>query len=361
MKMKPFFTCLSLLLICTSLGGCSFKDIDKRFFVVAMGVDWTGKEDKPYLVTLRLAIPASKVGEGLAESQIEYQEAKSIAEAVRNLKAHVDKELDFGHCRMFLFGASLTKESLEEPLNWLTRRRDIQLISYTAVAEPTASKLLESNPTTERLSGNSFFLTFGKEGTVSPYTVTELLFDTFRRFKEKGLDPYFPIISFDGDSYVVEHLALMNKTNQRIVLNPPETQLYNMSANEFSKSGITITYNGEPLAFYVARVSRHISISNADIPVIKLKLNLTGIVEQGTLGLDIHKVQPQLEQHVNQTVEALLYKIRDAKVDPYGFGLHYLGQYFGKEKDWEHWQSVYPEVKFVVETHVKIESTGLVH
>ncbi|MGO4495354.1 Ger(x)C family spore germination protein [Paenibacillus sp. 2RAB27] len=361
MKIKLFLTCLSLLLICTSLSGCGFKDIDKRFFVVAMGVDWTGKEDKPYLVTLRLAIPASKVGEGLAESQIEYQEAKSIAEAVRNLKAHVDKELDFGHCRMFLFGESLAKVSLEEPLNWLTRRRDIQLISYTAVAEPTARKLLEAIPTTERLAGNSFFLTFGKEGTVSPYTVTALLFDTFRRFKETGLDPYFPIISFDGNSYVVEHLALLNKKTQRTVLNPQETQLYNLSANKFSKAGIMITYSGEPLSFYVARVTKHITISKETTPVVKLTLSLTGMIEQGAIGLDIHKVQPQLEQQVNQSVEALLYKIRDANVDPYGFGLHYLGQHFGKEKDWEHWQSVYPEVKFEVETHVKIESTGLVH
>ncbi|OAS19914.1 Ger(x)C family spore germination protein [Paenibacillus oryzisoli] len=359
--MKTFLTGISLLLICTCLGGCSFKDIDKRFFVVAMGIDWTGKEDKPYLVTLRLAIPASKVGEGLAESQIEHQEAKSIAEAVRNLKAHVDKELDFGHCRMFLFGATLTKESLEEPLNWLSRRRDIQLISYTAVAEPNARKLLESNPTTERLAGNSFFLTFGKEGTVSPYTVTAFLFDTFRRFKETGLDPYFPIISFDGDSYVVEHLALLNKKTQRTVLNPHETQLYNLSANEFSKAGITITYQAEPLSFYVARVKKHISISKETTPVVTLELDLTGMIEQGILNLDTHQVKTQLEQHVNHTVEALLYKIRDANVDPYGFGLHYLAQHFGKEKDWAYWQTVYPQVKFKVETHVKIVGTGLVH
>lgn len=359
--MKRLLTCLVVLLLCALLGGCSFKDIDKRFFVVAMGVEWSGKEDAPYSVTLRLAIPASKVGEGLAESQIEHQEAKSIAEAVRNLKAHVDKELDFGHCRMFLFGESLAKISLEEPLNWLTRRRDIQLISYMAVAAPSAHKLLEANPTTERLAGNSFFLTFGKEGTVSPYTVTEYLFDTFRRFKEKGMDPYFPIISYDGDSYVVEHLALFNKINQRLVLTPPETQLYNMSANEFSKSGIAITFDGKPLAFYVARVSRHVSITKADPPIVKLKLNLSGMVEQGILSLDIHQVKPQLEAHVNKTLEELLYKIRDAKVDPYGFGLHYLGQYFGKKADWEYWKSVYPEVRFEVETEVKIESTGLVH
>lgn len=359
--MKSVLVVMTMMICCVLLGGCGFKDIDKRFFVVAMGIDWTGKEDKPYLVTLRLAIPASKVGEGLAESQIEHQEAQSIAEAVRNLKAHVDKELDFGHCRVFLFGDSLVKESMEEPLNWLSRRRDIQLISYVAVAEPNAYKMLKANPTTERLAGNSFFLTFGKEGTISPYTVSEYLFDSFRRFKERGLDPYFPMISFDGDSYVVEHLVLLNKTKECLILNPGETQLYNLSANEFSKAGIATTYRGKPLSFYVSHVSRKISITKGEVPLIKLSLNLTGLVEQGALKLDIREVGQLLEEHVNKTVESLLYKIRDANVDPYGFGLHYLGQYFGKEKDWAYWQSVYPDVKFEVETHVNVESTGLVH
>ncbi|SFI35405.1 hypothetical protein SAMN02799624_00542 [Paenibacillus sp. UNC496MF] len=66
--------------------GCGFKDLDKRFILMAMGVNWTGKPDNPYLVTPRLAIPAAKIGEGLAESQVERVEAPSIAEAVRNLK-----------------------------------------------------------------------------------------------------------------------------------------------------------------------------------------------------------------------------------------------------------------------------------
>ncbi|OCT14766.1 hypothetical protein A8709_11380 [Paenibacillus pectinilyticus] len=361
MRVKIMLSCLTLLICSVILGGCGFKDIDKRFFVVAMGVDWTGKEDKPYLVTLRLAIPASKVGEGLAESQVEQLESKSIAEAVRNLKAHVDKELDFGHCRVFLFGDSLMKHSLDEPLNWLSRRRDIQLISYVAIAEPNANKLLKSNPTTERLAGNSFFLTFGKEGTVSPYTVTALLFDCFRRFKEKGLDPFLPLISFDGDSYVVEHLALFNKTGEQLILDPKQSQLFNMSANSFSKSGIQTIYRGEELAFYIEQVSRHVTIVKGAVPTVQMKFKLNGLVEQAVSDVNIQEVQQLLEQHVNQKVEELLYKIRDAHVDPYGFGLHYLAQYFGKEKDWDYWQSVYPEVKFKVETHVTVNSTGLVH
>lgn len=132
-----------------------------------------------------------------------------------------------------------------------------------AVAEPNAHTVLSANPSTERVAGNSFFLTFGKEGTVSPYTVTELLFDYFRR---KGLDPYFPISSFDGDSYVVENLALLDKTKERLVLTSKETQLYNLTANAFNKAGIPINYKGKRLAFYVSRVSRHVSITKDEVP-----------------------------------------------------------------------------------------------
>ncbi|RTE04431.1 Ger(x)C family spore germination protein [Paenibacillus whitsoniae] len=361
MSFRIWCTALLLTALGLLLGGCGFKDIDKRFFVVAMGIDLSDNKDKPYDVTLRLAVPASKVGEGLAESQIEHQEAQSIAEAVRNLKAHVDKEIDFGHCRVFLFGDKLVKTHLQESLNWLARRRDIQLISYVAVAEPTAGKLLHGNPTTERLAGNSFFLTFGKEGTVSPFTVTSFLFDCFRRFKEKGMDPVIPIVRYDGDSYVVEKLSLLDKFHEKLVLTPEETQLFNMSANEYKKSGIPIDYQGQRLALYVSNISSKINITHDTIPTVKFSMNISGMVEQGVLRLDPQEVERKLSQHVSESLEKLLAKIQDAGVDPYGFGLHYLAQYFGKESDWKHWQEVYPEVKFQVNTSVKITNTGLIY
>ncbi|QHW31129.1 Ger(x)C family spore germination protein [Paenibacillus rhizovicinus] len=363
MRVKVLFKKIVVLFICATLPGCGFKDIDKRFFVVAMGIDWTGKKDHPYLITLRLAIPTSKIGEGLAESQIEQTEAKSIAEAVRILKSHVDKEIDFGQCKMFVFGDSLVKQSLEEPLNWLNRRRDIQLISYMALAKPNANTLLKAKPASERLAGNSFFLTFGKEGTVSPYTVTEQLFDSFRRFSEKGLDPYFPVVFFDGDSYVVQRLSLLDKKNEKLVLNPRETKLYNLTANAFAKSGIPIDYKGKRLAFYVSRASTNVSITKGAVPTVHLKLKISGLVEQSPVTLtpqSLKEVQLLLQENVNRTGEQLLIKIRDANIDPYGFGLHYLAQYFGDDKDWSYWKKIYPDVKFVVTTRIKIESTGLI-
>ncbi|NBD23288.1 Ger(x)C family spore germination protein [Paenibacillus glycinis] len=361
--MKKVAFLLLALSCCAFLGSCGFKDIDKRFFVVAMGIDYTGKTETPYLVTLRLAIPATKIGEGLAESQVEQLEAPSIAEAVRNLKSHVDKELDFGQCRVFLFGQSLIKHSMEEPLSWLGRRRDIQLISYLATAEPSANKVLKANPTTERIAGNAFFLTFGKEGTISPYTVTEYLFDSFRRFKEKGLDPYLPTIRFDGNSYVVEHLALLNKTKQQLMLNRRETLLFNLSANAFAKSGIAVNYEGKRLVLYISKVSKQVRITKDNVPTVHLRLKIQGMVEQTAVTLmnrNIPQVEKLLENHFNANTERLLAKIRDAGVDPYGFGLHYLAQYFGDEQDWKHWREVYPQVKFDVTSRVVIDSTGLI-
>jgi spore germination protein KC len=363
MCLKKYFMFMIVTAGLMLINGCSFKDIDKRFFVVAMGMDWTGKADKPYLVTLRLAIPASKIGEGLAETQVEKFEAESVAEAVRNMKSHVDKELDFGHCRVFLFGNSLVNQSLEEPMNWLSRRRDIQLVSFLAVAEPSANKVLLAKPASERLAGDSFWLTFGKEGTISPYTVTAKLFDSLRRFTEKGMDPYLPVLSFDGDSYVVEHLALFNKQKELLVINPQETSLYNLTANAFSRSGIAINYEGKRLVFYISRASRSVSITKDEIPTVRLKLKLTGMVEESPvilMGGKVLEVKRLLEDHVNEIVEELMIKIRDAGVDPYGFGLHYLAQYSGNDEDWKHWQEVYPHIKYEINTQVNIESTGLI-
>ncbi|WP_256252519.1 hypothetical protein [Paenibacillus sp. UNC496MF] len=54
------------------------------------------------------------------------------------------------------------------------------------------------------------------------------------------LDPYFPTIRFDGDSYVAQRLSLLDKPKERLKLSKAETSLYNLSANAFAKSGAMV-------------------------------------------------------------------------------------------------------------------------
>ncbi|MBT2658238.1 Ger(x)C family spore germination C-terminal domain-containing protein [Bacillus sp. ISL-18] len=59
---------LLILLSCFVLSACGFKDIEKRFFVVSIGVDAAKDRTKKYLVSLKFAVPGPS-----KDSPIEYQ------------------------------------------------------------------------------------------------------------------------------------------------------------------------------------------------------------------------------------------------------------------------------------------------
>lgn len=98
-----------LILLTPSLSGCGFKDIDKRIFVVSVGVDPAKNSDKKFLISLKLAVP--NVQEVSNEFVIISEEGDTIAEAVRIMKAEVDKELDFSHAKLIVYNEKILKFS----------------------------------------------------------------------------------------------------------------------------------------------------------------------------------------------------------------------------------------------------------
>jgi spore germination protein KC len=353
-----------LLSMLYGVSGCGFKDIDKRFFVVAMGID-RGSTPSSYRVTLRLAIPASKIESGDTKTEIESFEAPTIAESVRRIKSLVDKELDFGHCRVILFGKSLMERGLDEPIYWLSRRRDIQRVAFLGMAEPDSIQVLKFQPQSERYPGNALYLSFGSEGTESSYSLTEYLFDWSRRQTETGKDGYLPVIRKDNDSnsYRLDKVAFMDKKKLRLILNPEETQLFNISAKHFNKSIIAIPFQNTRIVMGLSQVKTKTRISNAKIPEVTFLIRATGFLEEGPpnfLSGDVKNIQNHMQTEINSQIEDLLYKIRDAGVDPYGFGLHYLATYFGRSKEWEQWKAAYPSIKFNVQSRIVINKPGLI-
>lgn len=209
---KTLLLLLFLSLVCAA-SSCGFKDIDKRFFVVAMGIDRGSKSDT-FRVTLRLAIPSSKIESGETKTEVESFEAPSIAEAVRHLKALVDKELDFGHCRVILFGKPLMEDGVSSPLKWLSRRRDIAMVSFMGMAEPDAFQVLKLHPQSERYPGNALFLTFGSEGTESSFTLTEYLFDWARRQRKPVKTAICPSFAGTRTTTLIVSIASLFWTNK---------------------------------------------------------------------------------------------------------------------------------------------------
>src|SRR5690625_4551243 len=101
-KRNPFFVLIPILSVVLLLSGCGFKDIDKRVFVVGFGIDG-GSEEKPYKITLKMAIPGKK-DSPKPEYTYLTQEADTIAKAIRLSESNIDKELEFGHAKVIVLG-----------------------------------------------------------------------------------------------------------------------------------------------------------------------------------------------------------------------------------------------------------------
>ncbi|WML44164.1 Ger(x)C family spore germination protein [Neobacillus sp. PS3-40] len=365
--MKPFGKWILVVITLSGsfflLGGCGYKDIDKRFFVVSVGIDPAKGHLKKYLVSLKFAIP--NVEKKPNDFIIVSEEADTMAEAVRIIKTKVDKEVDFSQAKAVVFSQNIVKPNFPPHLYyWLTRRRDFQEISWVVIGKPSALDVLKVKPKFEQVPSNALFLTLGTEGSETPYIIPEFLFDLKKRFSEKGLDPFMPIVEAKKDLLEVNTVGIFNKKEMKIVLKPEETKYLNFFLLKEGKSAIRIHQGKEYFLIDTNKVktSYKLDTANQNHPMIKVKVKIKGRLEESLmkpLNSKLSDYEKTAEKDINKSVKKLLVKLQKENVDPIGFGLHYRGRHFSKN-DWQTWQQLYPNVTYKVITDVQIEDTGLI-
>jgi spore germination protein KC len=345
------------------LTGCGFKDIDKRLFVVSVGIDPAKNNPKKFLVSLKFAVPiVEKVSN---ESFIISQEGDTIAEAVRIMKSKVDKEIDFSHAKLVVYNEEVLKTELEPNLYyWFIRRRDFQEMSWVAIGKPTALEVLKVKPKSERLPSNALFLAFGRDGTETAYIIPEYLFDFKKRFGEKGLDPLLPIIDAKKDIFEINKVALLDKKGIKLKLTPKETMLLNIFLTESPKTALKIEDGENTFVIDTQAVKTKYKIitENQKEPYIKVDISVDGRIEEAQFSVsnkDLEKYEKTASKDMEKKIHALLKKIQVGNVDPIGFGLHYRGRHMEKD-DWKTWQRLYPTIKFKINADINISDTGLV-
>lgn len=354
------------------LASCGYKDIDKRFFVVSVGIDRNDQADREgaprYRILLKMAIPQADIKAGQEEFVLIGEQSDSITDAVRRIKAKVDKELDFSHAKVLLFGEDVVKEgNMNRLLDWFMRRRDIQKIAWVGVARPNAEKLLLLKPKSERLPSNALFLSFGQSGTESAYIVSEYLFSFRKRLIERGLDPVLPLIEMSGgDLLQINKAVAMNKDRMVTLLNPEETKVLNIISNRTKEAEIEVNQAGD-LRYYLSidkANTRYKVIASSDTDsYVAVDVRLAGAVEEAAEDIgsaDVQQLKKAAEQGFKKKIEGLLSKLQARGVDPVGLGLIYRGTRLDAE-DWKQWEEIYPNVKFKVNVNVTIQGIGGLH
>lgn len=359
--------CIPLLAILT---GCQFKDIDKRSFVLAIGVD---RPEDPklghlYEVTLKTGLPEGDPTARTQESIMITQMAKSVPEAVRLMKSKIDKELDFSHCKVVVYGQSLARESIVTVLDWTTRRRDIQLIMLCAVGVPNAKEVIQMQPKTERVPGNALILSMSKDGSESPFVQTVFSFDLARKATEQGIDPVMPVVETQHpDMLVINKLALFDKDKMVAVLSPEETRLFNLMSTRNLITSFHVKADGNAYDYNLESSKAKFKISATKEGQATIQYNMTGraSLESNQQGIPVtgpvlRKLSQAASEQWERDVANLCKKIQELGVDPLGWGLRYYSRHWDNEHEVENWNEMYPDAEFQVRAKVQVKYTGLI-
>ncbi|WP_042202426.1 Ger(x)C family spore germination protein [Paenibacillus camerounensis] len=363
--MRKLLLYIGVVLLCLTTG-CEYKDIDRRIFVVAIGIDSGEAED--FKVSLKLAIPQGEVTKIDEKMQIITEESNSISEALRLMKSRVEKELDYVHCKSLIIGEGLAGRDIRHVLDWAVRRRDIQLILNFAVGRPEALDVLKVKPPSERIPSNSLIMAMSGQGTESPFIASVYSYQLMRDVYEQGKDPILPVIEAEGETqFRIDKIALLDKQKVQLVLNPEESRLFNLLTRPDLRTNFPARVDDSEFQYYTesSKSAYKIISSEPGAPVVRYKIKINGIVEENsTQELITHNLLEQIsdagEEALEQSVEALLEKIKKKRLDPFGWGLRYGTRHWNNETEAEEWAALFPVLKLEVAADVRIKYSGLI-
>lgn len=362
--MNRFIPLILLLLSFILISGCAYRDIDKRHFVTAVGVDKIDDEEHPYEITLKIALPPSDPKAFSNESLILSEKAESISEAVRLIKANVSKELDFGHMKLMLYGKDMLDGHVRKMLDWASRRRDIQQISWIAVGEPSAKEILEIKPKEETIPSNFIFLAFSEEGTETPYLIKTRLFEFRRDMLTEGKSAILPLIkkSNEEDQLEMDRSVVFGKEkNNYLILDQEETKNLNILMGHVQKTDVKVKDEQHNFQIAISKINSNYKIASKN--KIKFKVKMEGIIEESKQTLhqnDLTKYVKIAEQESSKRTHKLLEHLRDSGFDPIGFGLRYKARSFNNDNEFNTWKTLYKDIDFDVEMQTHVRSTGVV-
>ena len=348
--------------------GCAFKDIDKRVFVAAIGIDPGKNADDKYKITLKIIIPPGSIKDAPGP-EFDYlsHEAKTIGEAISAMEAHIDKVLEFSQAKLILINEKLLADEVGTFMDYFTRRGDIQLISYVAVGRPSADKILKTEVVTESPSSIALFNLFDDNGSESPFTITTHLFGFRRDTHGKGIDAILPIIETGNDDkeLIVNKSAVIQKKKKPFELSPTQTSEFNALRNEKNDFNYTIQDGDISLLLNINRVNVKYKIvtNEGNKPKIDMKIKMGGIIAESNMNLhmgDLDKYSQLANEAFRDKVVALLKTFQENDVDPLGFGLRYRATRLNQKNTFSDWEGIYPTIDFNVTVDVNLHGTGAI-
>ena len=297
------------------------KDIRNRLVIQGVGIDL--EEDGTYTVTLQaIDTNSSEASSAEGASQPPLKAYKLTGDTVyTTIKSVTEKEGKiplYSQNRIILIGKSITKEKMDDVIDFFVRDVEVGGTVYIAAAEKTASEILTAKNGKELISAENL------ENSIEAYEYDAKIFATelyelINRYNSGSKDFALPLFSLQekGDEKSVEitGTALFDNTKYREVISKNETIYLNVLSDEVYNTAIAFDGGkGTKVSLNIvkSKTKRTVTLTK-DIPTFKLKVYMNADVAEISGGVsnamtveEIDEIKEKGEEYIEKSIKSTI-------------------------------------------------------
>lgn len=355
---------LIIISISMFLYGCwDMVDIDKRFFVAAMGIDMDGDS---FVITLTAPATLSTGEKGVgknSQSALSYyrEESDTIFGALDKLALRINRLLDFSHTSVIAIGEDTAKRDLKPVLEYLERFTRVNRRAEILVCEGPGGDINKLNTELEKQSSVYLDTLFENRNTHGYFIHTDvnefisMMHSTdgtilMSKAKIGSNDAYI------GGAAVIKDFKLLGW------LKATETLGINFIKGKMTEAVIPC----DNISFELSGSRTKIKlISSGDVPTIGIDINTRcNILEAPYLSEIDEQKMKFLGDIISARIESIVSQSLQTIQSKYNCDVIGLNRYMYKfhPDNWQkyknNWDEIFPNVKFEINVKSSIEKIG---
>lgn len=388
--MKKVLVLMLIILPLFQDTGCwSRKETETLAITTAIGIDRVDMGGrKMYRMSEHILLPRQlgagpmRVGGG-AGKQRAFWVATSLGQSVegagRNLATRVPRVMFLAHTRVIVFGEDVSREGLDEVLDFLTRYKEIRERSFILVTRGEAAKAMLAQPEMDReLAHETFGIeTFARTQTPKVPQIT--LKEFGERMLTPGIDAWAPVFEVmtppekpspeesPRQTVRVRGIAMFKTDRLAGWLGDRESQGVMIATGKVKQGDVTVNTGdrGQVTCIYrLPKVKTTVKISGEKIN-LTIKAGMEAdVVETSPYPITDQEGIKAVERAINRQVEdwirSAVEKSQAAGADILGVGriIERKNHAFW-DRNGDKWTELYPRVSVEVKVDTKVSRTGM--
>lgn len=349
-----------VFLIPILLTGCLEKEIlDDVNIVTVVGYDLENSDQLKGTAVIPVYKPDAPVESEIIEATSTSEVSKDI---LTQLQRKSSDPLVLGKISVVIYSEEIAKKGISNLVDTLQRDASISSRVYLTVGRENANSILQGeygNRGTGTYISN--LIRHNVESRDIPKTNIHIfLYD----FYSKDSDSYLPILKKgEKNAAEIDGLALFKGDKMVSEIGNRKLIFFKLIADRYTEGSYALELpKQEQVAIKTISSNRRIEVNKKDPSKLKIKVKISGFVQQYTGKIITPKIKKEMEKAFEKVIiketKQMIEEFKELNIDPLGLEDFMKGHIRGFSK--KEWNETYPKLSVDIIPEVDITETGVI-